>query len=285
MSYAVKEIFYSLQGEGARAGRPAVFCRFTGCNLWSGEEKHRAAADCSFCDTDFVGVDGAGGGKFDPVELLADTLSGYWPAGTGGKPYVIFTGGEPLLQLDDALIAAMHERGFEVAVETNGTLAAPQGIDWLCVSPKGANPVVQTFGNELKLVFILFIVFYTVMIFFSVGNSKLRLVMMPFFIIYCSYFLSQAAGRRLSLKKTVFNKWLLAIMIVFLCNGIYKYREIVLSPAEVNVRQIELCNELGFPKTAAYLLDMYKDVHYNKDQTSRLRSAAEISNALLETSE
>jgi 4-amino-4-deoxy-L-arabinose transferase-like glycosyltransferase len=139
--------------------------------------------------------------------------------------------------------------------------------------------------NELRLVFTLFIIFYTVMIFFSVGNSKLRLPMMPFFIIYCSYFFSQVKLRRVSLKKTVFNKWLMIIMIVFLCNGIYKYREIVLSPSEVSVRQVELCNELGFPKTAAYLLDMNKGKHYSQNQTSRLRSAAEISNAPLKTNE
>jgi len=139
--------------------------------------------------------------------------------------------------------------------------------------------------NELRLVFTLFIIFYTVMIFFSVGNSKLRLPMMPFFIIYCSYFISQFNLRKVSLKKTVFNKWLMIIIIVFLCNGIYKYREIVLSPSEVYVRQIELCNELGFPKTAAYLLDMYNEKYYSQDQTSRLRSAAEISKALLKTNE
>ncbi len=152
MTYAVKEIFYSLQGEGAQAGRPAVFCRFSGCNLWSGEEKHRAAADCDFCDTDFVGVDGVGGGRFKSVATLADTLADYWPGGENARPYVVFTGGEPLLQLDDQLVDAMHARGFEVAVETNGTLAAPEGIDWICVSPKGENPVVQTSGDELKLV-------------------------------------------------------------------------------------------------------------------------------------
>ena len=153
MSYSVKEIFYSLQGEGARAGRPAVFCRFTGCNLWSGEEKHRSSADCRFCDTDFVGTDGLGGGKFASAPGLASTLAAYWPASGQGEPYVVFTGGEPLLQLDSTLIDAMHEAGFEVAVETNGTLEAPAGIDWLCVSPKGDTRLVQRSGNELKLVF------------------------------------------------------------------------------------------------------------------------------------
>ncbi|MEE9447390.1 MAG: 7-carboxy-7-deazaguanine synthase [Arenicellales bacterium] len=155
MTYTVKETFYSLQGEGAQTGRPAVFCRFAGCNLWSGEEKHRAAAECNFCDTEFVGADGLGGGKFKTAQALADALNGYWPHSSSslGKPYVVFTGGEPLLQLDSALIDAMHEHGFEVAVETNGTLAAPDNIDWLCVSPKGQTTLVQTVGNELKLVY------------------------------------------------------------------------------------------------------------------------------------
>ncbi len=153
MSYSVKEIFYSLQGEGARSGRPAVFCRFSGCNLWSGEEKHRSSADCRFCDTDFVGVDGIGGGKFKLAQSLADELAGYWPDLSQGRPYVVFTGGEPLLQLDTALIEAMHALGFEVAVESNGTLVAPAGIDWLCISPKGRNPLQQTRGDELKLVY------------------------------------------------------------------------------------------------------------------------------------
>lgn len=153
MSYSVKESFYSLQGEGARVGRPAVFCRFSGCNLWSGEEKHRSTAECNFCDTDFVGTDGLGGGKFSDASSLADTLASCWPDICKGSPYVVFTGGEPLLQLDGALIDAMHRHGFEVAVETNGTLRAPGGIDWLCVSPKGQTELVQNSGNELKLVF------------------------------------------------------------------------------------------------------------------------------------
>jgi 7-carboxy-7-deazaguanine synthase len=153
MIYSVKEIFYSLQGEGARTGRPAVFCRFSGCNLWSGEEKHRETAECNFCDTDFVGTDGIGGGKFRDAIELADTLLSYWPPLDIHKAYVVFTGGEPLLQLNSILIDAMHERGFEVAVETNGTLHAPQGIDWLCVSPKGHTRLVQQSGNELKLVY------------------------------------------------------------------------------------------------------------------------------------
>lgn len=153
MTYSVKEIFYSLQGEGHHAGRPAVFCRFSGCNLWSGDERQRAAAECNFCDTDFVGVNGIGGGKFADATKLAQTLSGFWPAGQDGRPYVVFTGGEPLLQLDTALVGAMHDRGFEVAVESNGTLAAPPGIDWLCVSPKGSTRIQLTSGNELKLVY------------------------------------------------------------------------------------------------------------------------------------
>jgi len=158
MSYSVKEIFYTLQGEGAQAGRPAVFCRFSGCNLWSGREADRAAAVCRFCDTDFVGVDGVGGGKFASAEDLAAAVDGKWPAGSaGGRKFVVCTGGEPLLQLDSAAIAALHGRGFEIAVETNGTVAAPEGIDWVCVSPKagvGAGPgLVQRSGHELKLVF------------------------------------------------------------------------------------------------------------------------------------
>lgn len=153
MSYSVKEIFYSLQGEGARAGRPAVFCRFAGCNLWSGEEQHRADAQCNFCDTDFIGVDGIGGGKFKDAQMLADKIISYWPSKGQGAPYVVFTGGEPLLQLDEALIRAVQQHDFEIAVETNGTLAAPTGIDWLCVSPKGQMEVVQSVGDELKLVF------------------------------------------------------------------------------------------------------------------------------------
>jgi len=153
MSYSVKEIFYSLQGEGARSGRPAVFCRFSGCNLWSGEEKHRASAECQFCDTDFVGSDGDGGGKFKTASALATELSEFWPGSSNGVPYVVFTGGEPLLQLDSVLIDALHTAEFEIAVETNGTLKAPQGIDWLCVSPKGQTVLQQKSGNELKLVY------------------------------------------------------------------------------------------------------------------------------------
>jgi len=137
MSYAVKEIFYTLQGEGAQSGRAAVFCRFAGCNLWTGREADRAAAVCRFCDTDFVGVDGHGGGKFETADDLATAVEQKWPQDSVlGKRYVVCTGGEPLLQLDSALIQALHKRGFEVAVETNGTLAAPQGLNWVCVSPK-----------------------------------------------------------------------------------------------------------------------------------------------------
>ncbi|CAN6484313.1 unnamed protein product [Victoria cruziana] len=152
MSYAVKEIFYTLQGEGAQAGRASVFCRFAGCNLWSGREQDRAAAVCSFCDTDFVGTDGQGGGKFATAEALAAAVAAQWPAGMPGKPYVVCTGGEPLLQLDEALIAALHARGFEIAVETNGTQPAPAGLDWICVSPKADSEIVLTRGDELKLV-------------------------------------------------------------------------------------------------------------------------------------
>jgi 7-carboxy-7-deazaguanine synthase (Cx14CxxC type) len=151
MTYSVKEIFYTLQGEGRQAGRAAVFCRFSGCNLWSGREQDRATAACNFCDTDFVGV-GEDGGKFADAPELAQRIADEW-RGIGGKPYVVFTGGEPLLQLDRALIDAMHAVGFEVAVETNGTLPAPDGIDWICVSPKGNNTLQQTTGHELKLVY------------------------------------------------------------------------------------------------------------------------------------
>jgi 7-carboxy-7-deazaguanine synthase (Cx14CxxC type) len=154
MTYAVREIFYTLQGEGAHAGRPAVFCRFAGCNLWSGREADRAAAVCRFCDTEFVGTDGEGGGKFATAESLAKAVASHWPAGdTAGKRYVVCTGGEPLLQLDGALIDALHAEGFEVAVETNGTQPAPEGLDWICVSPKSTAPVVLTHGDELKLVY------------------------------------------------------------------------------------------------------------------------------------
>jgi 7-carboxy-7-deazaguanine synthase (Cx14CxxC type) len=153
MTYAVKEIFYTLQGEGGQAGRAAVFCRFAGCNLWTGLERDRATAVCTFCDTDFVGMDGEGGGKFATAEALAAAVAARWPAGMGGKPYVVCTGGEPLLQVDEALIAELHQAGFEIAVETNGTIAPPDGLDWICVSPKADAEVVVTKGHELKLVF------------------------------------------------------------------------------------------------------------------------------------
>ncbi len=152
MSYAVKEIFYSLQGEGRHAGRPAVFCRFTGCNLWSGRERDRATAVCNFCDTDFVGVDGDGGGRFKDTRSLAKAIDQMWGGGGGGR-FVVLTGGEPLLQVGNELVSALHELGFEIALETNGSLAAPSEIDWITVSPKGATPLVQTAGSELKLVF------------------------------------------------------------------------------------------------------------------------------------
>lgn len=154
MSYAVKEIFLTLQGEGANAGRAAVFCRFAGCNLWSGREKHRERAVCRFCDTDFVGTDGPGGGRFADASALSGAIARRWPgAAQGGRPLVVFTGGEPLLQLDAPLTAAMRAAGFEVAVETNGTLPAPPGIDWLCVSPKAGAPLRIERGQELKLVY------------------------------------------------------------------------------------------------------------------------------------
>jgi 7-carboxy-7-deazaguanine synthase (Cx14CxxC type) len=154
MSYAVKEIFYTLQGEGAQAGRAAVFCRFAGCNLWSGREADRAAAICRFCDTDFVGSDGPGGGKFDSAEELAVAVERCWPSGSlAGQRFVVCTGGEPLLQLDADLIAALRGRGFEIAVESNGTIAAPEGLDWLCVSPKAGAGLAQRSGDELKLVY------------------------------------------------------------------------------------------------------------------------------------
>ena len=152
MSYAVKEIFLTLQGEGGQAGRPAVFCRFAGCNLWSGREADRARAVCSFCDTDFVGMDGVGGGRFADAEALADAVLAAWRGGPDDR-LTVLTGGEPLLQVDEALVAALHARGFAIALETNGTLPAPAGIDWICVSPKAQAPVVQTRGQELKLVY------------------------------------------------------------------------------------------------------------------------------------
>ncbi len=151
--YSVKELFYTLQGEGAQTGRPAVFLRFAGCNLWSGLERDRESAVCTFCDTDFVGVDGEGGGKFAAAEALAKAAADAWPKGAGGKPYVVCTGGEPLLQLDAPLIEALHAEGFEIAIETNGVIAAPAGIDWICVSPKADAELVQRTGNELKLVY------------------------------------------------------------------------------------------------------------------------------------
>jgi len=153
MAYTVKEIFYTLQGEGGQAGRAAVFCRFAGCNLWSGRESDRASAVCRFCDTDFVGTNGPGGGKFGTAQALAEAIAAQWPAKAGGRPLVVCTGGEPLLQLDGPAIDAIHERGFEIAVETNGTQAAPPGLDWICVSPKSTAEVVLTKGAELKLVF------------------------------------------------------------------------------------------------------------------------------------
>ncbi len=153
MTYSVKEIFYTLQGEGAHAGRPAVFCRFAGCNLWSGLERDRAAAVCNFCDTDFVGVDGVGGGKFQTAAALAQRIAEHWPDESKGHRFVVCTGGEPLLQLDSQLIDALHAQGFEIAVETNGTCEAPNGIDWICVSPKGKSEIVLKAGHELKLVY------------------------------------------------------------------------------------------------------------------------------------
>ena len=180
MTYSVKEIFYTLQGEGGQAGRAAVFCRFAGCNLWSGREEDRATAVCSFCDTDFVGTNGLGGGKFSSAQALAAAVAALWPAGAvgaataataaglagaaslagadraagaNGRPLVVCTGGEPLLQLDTPLVEALHAQGFEIAVETNGTQAAPPGLDWICVSPKANAALVLTSGSELKLVY------------------------------------------------------------------------------------------------------------------------------------
>ena len=154
MSYAVKEIFYTLQGEGAQSGRAAVFCRFAGCNLWSGRESDRASAVCQFCDTDFVGVNGPGGGRFETAEDLAEAIAAQWPPEhPAGTRFVVCTGGEPLLQVDRELIDALHVHEFEIAVETNGTVAAPAGLDWICVSPKAEAPLLQTSGDELKLVF------------------------------------------------------------------------------------------------------------------------------------
>ncbi|MDB5446914.1 MAG: hypothetical protein JWQ97_2231 [Phenylobacterium sp.] len=152
MSYSVKEIFLTLQGEGGQAGRPAVFCRFAGCNLWSGREQDRAGAVCTFCDTEFVGLDGEGGGRFVTADALAEAVAAAWRGGEGHR-LVVLTGGEPLLQVDEALLAALHARAFAIALETNGTIAAPDGIDWICVSPKADAPLAQTRGQELKLVY------------------------------------------------------------------------------------------------------------------------------------
>lgn len=154
-NYQVKEIYYTLQGEGANTGRAAVFCRFTGCNLWTGLEEDREAAVCRFCDTDFVGVDGPGGGRFSSAQALAAAVAGHWPgdASSASRPLVVCTGGEPLLQLDEPFIHALHKAGFEVAVETNGTRLPPPGIDWICVSPKANAELVLKAGDELKLVF------------------------------------------------------------------------------------------------------------------------------------
>jgi 7-carboxy-7-deazaguanine synthase len=153
VTYAVKEIFYTLQGEGANTGRAAVFCRFAGCNLWNGREHDRDTAICQFCDTDFVGTDGPGGGRFATPEALAAAVSDAWPSAESATRFVVCTGGEPLLQLDEPLVNALHGAGFEVAVETNGTLPPPQGIDWLCVSPKAGATLVVRQGDEIKLVF------------------------------------------------------------------------------------------------------------------------------------
>ena len=152
MTYSIKEIFYTLQGEGAHAGRPAVFCRFSGCNLWTGRESDRERAVCTFCDTDFVGTDGEGGGKFARPADVAAAIDSLWPASYPASKYVVFTGGEPLLQLDVALIDAMHLAGFEIAIETNGTLPVPAGVDWICVSPKIGSTLVVDKGNEIKVV-------------------------------------------------------------------------------------------------------------------------------------
>lgn len=152
MTYSVKEIFYTLQGEGGQAGTPAVFCRFAGCNLWTGREQDRANAVCQFCDTDFVGTDGTLGGKFATADALAERILSQWPTGDSRHRMVVLTGGEPLLQVDEPLIAALHARGFRISVESNGTVAAPEGIDWLCISPKAGADWVQRSGQELKLV-------------------------------------------------------------------------------------------------------------------------------------
>jgi 7-carboxy-7-deazaguanine synthase len=152
VTYSIKEIFYTLQGEGAHAGRPAVFCRFSGCNLWTGRESDRASAVCTFCDTEFVGTDGERGGKFPDPAALAAEIDSLWPASYPASKYVVFTGGEPLLQLDAALTEAMHKVGFAIAIETNGTLPVPAGVDWICVSPKMGSTLVVKKGNEIKVV-------------------------------------------------------------------------------------------------------------------------------------
>lgn len=152
MGYLVKEVFYTLQGEGARAGRPAVFCRFSGCNLWTGRERHRATAVCQFCDTDFVGTDGILGGRYDSADELAETVAAQW-AGVDTNRYTVLTGGEPLLQVDTALIDALHARGFAIGVETNGTIVPPDGMDWICVSPKAGAELAVRQGHELKLIY------------------------------------------------------------------------------------------------------------------------------------
>jgi 7-carboxy-7-deazaguanine synthase (Cx14CxxC type) len=153
MTYQVKEIYYTLQGEGARSGRASVFLRFAGCNLWSGLERDRPDAVCKFCDTDFVGTDGEGGGKFSTADALSLAVAAQWPAGSEAQPYVVCTGGEPLLQMDDALVASLHAQGFEIGIETNGTLLPPRGIEWICVSPKANAELELTTGQELKLVY------------------------------------------------------------------------------------------------------------------------------------
>jgi 7-carboxy-7-deazaguanine synthase (Cx14CxxC type) len=151
--YAVKEIYYTLQGEGAQAGRPAVFCRFAGCNLWSGREEDRGGAVCNFCDTDFVGTDGPGGGKFATADALAAAARRVWRGNSGTPPFIVLNGGEPMLQVDEPLVVALHAAGFTIAIETNGTLPVPRSIDWICVSPKAGAPLTQRSGDELKLVY------------------------------------------------------------------------------------------------------------------------------------
>ena len=153
MTYSVKEMFYTLQGEGTHAGRPAVFCRFAGCNLWTGREEDRSSAICQFCDTDFVGTDGTHGGKFDSATALAQAIASFWPSADAAHRFVVLTGGEPLLQVDEALVQALHALGFEIAVESNGTVLPPAGIDWLCISPKAGSQRVVNQGQELKLVY------------------------------------------------------------------------------------------------------------------------------------